>query len=95
MKHNCSGNRARLTRHTTAVACIYDQLAQSESNRKLENEDSAIAALRRALTLYGQKFSVNGTDEIEMIRRERKAFTDSLRARQEFQLLLTQNIRSN
>jgi hypothetical protein len=69
------------------VACIYGRLSQSAKAQRIEHENMALAALKRAVALWREHPS--GPDEIELIRRE-SAFPDSLRARPEFARLLDQ-----
>jgi tetratricopeptide (TPR) repeat protein len=68
------------------VACIYGRLSKSAKANRIECEDMALAVLRRAVALSRQN-SAGGPDEVALIRQE-TAFSDSLRARPEFQRLL-------
>ena len=68
------------------VACIYGRLSKSTKTNRIEYEDMALAALRRAVALSQQNPA--GPDEIALIRQE-TAFPDSLRARPEFERLLS------
>jgi tetratricopeptide (TPR) repeat protein len=70
------------------VACIYGRLSQSQPERKNDHENSALTALKRAVSLWRQSPAVHDANEIELIRHE-EAFPDSLRSRPEFRCLLT------
>jgi tetratricopeptide (TPR) repeat protein len=74
------------------VACIYGRLSQSARTNKVEYEDMALAALKRAVALSRQNPA--GPDEIALMRQE-TAFPDSLRARPEFERLLSGNALSD
>ncbi len=69
------------------VACIYAVLAQSDADHTTSYQDQAINLLRRALELW--KARGDGHSEIDYIKGE-SAFDQSLRARPEFQALITQ-----
>jgi tetratricopeptide (TPR) repeat protein/tRNA A-37 threonylcarbamoyl transferase component Bud32 len=70
------------------VACVYAQLSENQPARREEVQDVAIATLQKALQVY--KLNPKGPDEYHLIEQE-PAFTASLRARPEFQLLLSGN----
>jgi tetratricopeptide (TPR) repeat protein len=67
------------------VACVYGRLSESDPRRKLEHENLALAALKRAVEL--SRRHPTGPDEISLIRRE-SAFPTSLQSRPEFKQLL-------
>ena len=66
------------------VACIYGELSRTESERTVECENMALAALERAVARYRQ--DPRGPDEIALLRQE-PAFPRA-RRRTEFQRLL-------
>jgi Flp pilus assembly protein TadD len=68
------------------VACIYGRLSESVRDHKIEHENLALAALKRAVAIARQVGAESAEDEY--IRQEKEAFPDSLRARPEFQRLL-------
>jgi tetratricopeptide (TPR) repeat protein len=68
------------------VACIYAEISKTQSQRTRELQDAAIATLSRAIELWHR--GNLGPDEIDQIKHE-PAFAQSLRARPEFQQLLT------
>jgi tetratricopeptide (TPR) repeat protein len=70
------------------VACIYGRLSESAKEHKIEHENLAIAALKRAVNIA--RHIGAGSAEDEYIRQEKEAFPDSLRARPEFQNLLSE-----
>jgi tetratricopeptide (TPR) repeat protein/tRNA A-37 threonylcarbamoyl transferase component Bud32 len=69
------------------VACIYARLAQADAVDPRPYQDQAIALLRHAIGLW--KDRGNGPNEIAYIMGE-KAFDAALRARPEFQALISQ-----
>jgi len=69
------------------VACIYGEMAKTQTSRSRELEDAAIDTLKRAVELW-KRGSV-GPDEIKLIQQE-PAFAASLRSRGEFKRLIQQ-----
>jgi tetratricopeptide (TPR) repeat protein len=74
------------------VACVYGRLSESDPRRKLEHENLALAALKRAVEL--SRRHPTGPDEISLIRRE-SAFPSSLQSRPEFKRLLAEQLTSD
>jgi tetratricopeptide (TPR) repeat protein len=68
------------------AACVYAKLSEVEPKRATEFEDLALDHLRRAVDLW--KRDRTGPNEIELIRQD-PAFSRALRARREFQQLLS------
>ncbi|MGD9632690.1 MAG: protein kinase [Pirellulales bacterium] len=68
------------------VACIFGKLSALETERRIEYENQALSALRRAVTLSRQTPLGGDADEMTLIRKE-SSFPKSLRSRHEFQRL--------
>ncbi len=68
------------------VACIYGLISQSAKEDKLKHENLALGALKRAVAIARK--SGEAAAEAKYIRGETLSFSDSLRARREFQQLI-------
>jgi tetratricopeptide (TPR) repeat protein/tRNA A-37 threonylcarbamoyl transferase component Bud32 len=81
-----TGQNSHLVLHN--VGCIYGVLSGADKDRQPEDENLSLAALARAIEISRQYHDTVDADEAMLIRQE-DSFPAALRARPEFQRLLT------